>query len=220
MGVGWLQTSLRLGPMSTPILSSYADAFQAAVVVCVTGLALAEYRRAKRHDREEKTLHLDARIDDLNRDRMRLEAIFNRNLDAILGLRDDLGPTGPYAVEEVLAVIHSMDKDADGTTQTFESELRTFLSRLQILALAVNAGVADYRFAFELLGSTTVRWGIAMTPWIEHIRAKTGQSLLYGDLTHLAVQWQHELIHERSEFAKTGKPYYLRNRKYPKGSSK
>lgn len=197
--------------MSTPILSSYADAFQAVFVVSAGALGLAEYRRAKRHDREEKTLHLDARIDDLNRDRMKLESVFDRNLDSILGLRDDLGPTGPYTVEEVQAVLDSMPSRTE-VIQTFESELRTFLARLQILALAVNAGVADYRFAFELLGSTTVRWGIGMGPWIKHVRSKTGQSLIYGDLTYLAAQWQKELVRERAAFAKTGKPYYRRKR--------
>jgi hypothetical protein len=177
---------------------SIAEGIQTAVLVIAGSLAAAEYRRSRQHVRQERTVHFDSRIDDLNRERMRIEDVFKRKIG-----------DPPFEVEYVKGVFASAKSDG----VDLEIELRTFLARLQILALAVNAEIVDYRFAFELLGSTIVRHGIGFRLYIESVRERNKQALLYGDLLYLADQWVLELAIESTAVMqdKDRRPYYIRH---------
>jgi hypothetical protein len=184
------------------IFLSVGELVQTGIIVVAGAVATAEYRRARQHFLQERTIHFDSRIDDLNRERMQIENWFPRKIG-----------DPPFEVSFVKEILEEAKTDGGAN---LEIDLRTFLARLQILALAVNAEIVDYRFAFELLGSTIVRHGVGFRLYIESVRERNQQTLLYGDLLYLADQWLRELAVESAAVTHDGgkRPYYVRKARW------
>ena len=166
----------------------------ATAIVLVGGSLIAwlQYRASNRHARQERTLHLDESTDLLNGTRVQLESILPRSL-AVIDYADVVAAAERSSVPDL------------------EVLLRTVLARLQIFSLAVQSGMADEEFAFELLGSTVVWYGTAYRPYVQAIRDMNQQPLLYGDLLCLADRWTLRLQHEAEEYLESGMPYFGRS---------
>lgn len=144
-------------------------------------------REHRRHSME-----IDARLANFSAERQRVEATF-----------PPAEWTEPIALEQILS---AFEADTE-----LEPALLTMIEQMELLALPVCAKAADEDMAFELVGSTVVRYATAFRRYIEFRRSSQDRADFYIYLTTLVdTRWGVRDKRERELIGQGISPLFLR----------
>jgi hypothetical protein len=146
--------------------------------------ALREHRR--------HSMEIDSRLAEFAGERQRVEDTF---------------PPSEWTEPISLERLHTAFKADD----QLEPALLRIIEQMELLAIPVCAKAADEDMAFELAGSTMVKYAIVFRSYIESRRSNQDRSDFYIYLTTLVdTRWAARDVRERALISQRTPPFFLR----------
>jgi Domain of unknown function (DUF4760) len=164
------------------------------VIILAVGafFAIREIRSSALREHRRHSMEIDTRLAEFADDRDRVEDVF---------------PPSEWAesisLERLQAAFEANDQ--------LEPALLRVIERMELLAVPVCAKAADEDMAFELAGSTMVKYATVFRNYIDSRRSNQNRSDFYIYLTTLVdTRWRARDIRERELISQGGRPFFLR----------
>lgn len=164
------------------------------VIILAAGafFAILEIRSNSLREHRRHSMEIDTRLAEFAAERQRVE--------------DTFPPSEwkePVPLERLQAAFKVDDK--------LEPALLRIVERMELLAVPVCAKAADEDMAFELVGTTMVKYATVFRSYIEFRRSDQDRSDFYIYLTSLVdTRWKVRDDRERALISKGSMPFFLR----------